>query len=231
MLPIRRRTTLLVILATALTAALIVTLLAAQHGTAPRATRSGSAPSAASTSATPTATALPTHMPPSPVPSGGTTSADVYASQLARALWSVDYAHDSRAQAERYWRGQLADVLPAGTPAGTTVAQAQQAALDALDTRLPSDGMWATLAASRTRSAFTVTSVSEPASWISAIASGQITDPGLTARTVLGVQTLTYGTPEQTARQTQQLTLVMLCPPTTAVCRLEIIPPDSNTGS
>lgn len=231
MIPIRRRTTPVLVVA-AVAVALIVTLLAIQHGAARRASHSDAARSPASTTSTTTATsATSMDTSPSPVPGGGTTSADVYASQLARALWTVDYTQETRNEAERYWRSQLADVLPAGTPAGTTVAQAQQAALDALNTRLPSAGMWATLAASRTRSSFAVTSVSEPASWISAVTAGQITDPGLTARTVLGVQTLTYGTPTQTTRQTQQLTLVLLCPPTTVVCRLEIIPPDSNSGS
>jgi hypothetical protein len=159
-----------------------------------------------------------------------TTSADVYATDIALALWSVDYPSTSRAQVIAFWRGELADTLPAGTPAGTTLGQAQDAALSALDSRLPTAATWLNLAAARTRSAFTVTAVSEPATWISAVANGTITDPGLTARTVIGVQALTYGPPgsRHTSMQSQQLTVVLLCPPTTDACRLEIIPPDNT---
>jgi hypothetical protein len=179
-------------------------------------------------------TTAPTTVPSAPAPtaaaSTGGGSPDSYAAYLARALWTIDYTRRSRAQEEEFWRAQLADVVPAGAPAGTTVTQAQQAALSTLDARLPTAATWATLAATHTQSRFNVTSVSEPSSWISAVAAGQITDPGLTARTVLGVQTLSYGTPAHTTRQTQSVTIVMLCQPTTSTCRLEIIPPDDGSS-
>jgi hypothetical protein len=180
------------------------------------------------------ASSPPSTAPSAPAPTAALSardgSPDSYAADLARALWAIDYTQVTRAQEEQFWRAQLADVVPAGAPAGTTVTQAQQAALSTLDARLPTAATWTTLAATHTRSRFEVTSVSEPSSWISAVAAGQITDPGLTARTVLGVQSLTYGTPAHTTRQTQSVTIVMLCPPTTSTCRLEIIPPDDGSA-
>jgi hypothetical protein len=156
-----------------------------------------------------------------------TSSPDVYAAAVAEALWNVDYAATSRDAVLAFWRAQLARTLPAGTPAGTTLAQAQDAAMSTITDYLPSDATWSTLASDHTVSSFAPTAVSEPPSWVAAIAAGDIADPGLTARTVIGVQKLTYefGGAMRTLPQTQQLTVALLCPPTTVACRVEVIPP------
>jgi hypothetical protein len=161
-----------------------------------------------------------------------TASADVYATAVAEALWDIDYATTSRDAVLAFWRAQLSPVLPAGTPTGTTLAQAQAAAMSTISDYLPSDAMWSTLAHDRTASSFTVTGVSEPPSWIEAISSGEIADPGLTAREVIGIQKITYGTgvARRTTTQTQQLIVSTLCPPTTAACTVEIFPPRGDLG-
>jgi hypothetical protein len=161
-----------------------------------------------------------------------TGSADAYAAAVATALWDVDYASTPRDALLAFWRAQLASVLPAGTPAGTTLAQAQGAALSTITDYLPSAPMWSTLAHDRTVSSFTVTGVSEPPSWVEAVSSGKIADPGLTARDVIGVQKITYGTgtTRRTTAQTQQLIIAMLCPPTTAWCSVEVFPPRDTSG-
>lgn len=165
-----------------------------------------------------------------------TDSADVYAAAVARALWNVDYGAVTRDAVIQFWRGQLAPVLPTGTPPGTTVAGAQAAGMSTVESLLPSAAMWSTLAGEHTTSSFTVTGVSEPPSWIAAVSSGRIADPGLTAREVIGVQTLAYGTgaARRTTEQTQQLDVAMLCPPTTSRCSVEIFPPggavDTSAG-
>lgn len=161
-----------------------------------------------------------------------TASADAYAAAVANALWGVDYASMPRDRLLAFWRAELATALPAGTPAGTTLAQAQAAALSTIAGYLPSAAMWSTLAHDRTVSTFTVTGVSEPPSWIEAVSSGKIADPGLTAREVIGVQKITYGTgaARQTTTQTQQLIVAMLCPPTTASCSVEVFPPRDTSG-
>jgi hypothetical protein len=146
---------------------------------------------------------------------------------VAEALWNIDYSTSKRDTVLAFWRHQLAPALPAGAPTGTTLTQAQDAAMSTITDLLPSAGMWATLAQDHTASAFTVTGVSEPASWMEAVTSGEITDPGLTAREVIGVQKLGYGAgaARRTTAQTQELIVAMLCPPTTAWCSVEIFPP------
>ena len=162
-----------------------------------------------------------------------TTSADMYATEAATTLWTVDYAASSRQQVLNLWQNELAETLPEGTPSGTTVAQAQAAAMSTLEAYLPNAASWSNLASDSTKSAFAVTSVAEPPSWVAAVATGAITDPGLTARTVIGIQTLSYGagTSARVTTLTQQITIAMLCPPTVANCRLEIIPPRDSAGS
>jgi hypothetical protein len=183
----------------------------------------------------------PTTTPASPSPSRKsfvrtlpvTSSADVYAAAVAEALWRLNYAATSRDAVLAFWRAQLAPTLPAGTPAGTTLSQAQDAAISTISDYLPSAGMWPSLADDHTVSSFTVTGVSEPPSWVAAVTSGDIADPGLTARTVIGVQKLSYraaGATRSTS-QTQQVTVAMLCPPTTASCTVEIIPPSDSVDS
>ena len=166
-------------------------------------------------------------------PIGRTGSADVYAAAVAKALWNVDYRRTSRASVLAFWQGELATTLPSGTPAGTTIKQAQDAAMSTLSAYLPSAQMWNVLASNRTVSSFTVTGVSEPTSWVSAIQNGQITDAGLTARSVLGVQTLAYGLgkAKRTTRQSQTLLVAMLCPPSDAACRIEVFPPRTTSGT
>lgn len=161
-----------------------------------------------------------------------TPSADVYAAAVATALWDIDYPATDRTQLLAFWRQQLATAVPAGLPAGTTLAQTQDAAMSTLQSYLPTAAMWTNLSRDHTVSRFMVTAVSEPPSWVTAIAGGQITDPGLTARTVLGVQTITYGvgTSRRTTSQSQQLTVALLCPPTTGACSVEIIPPTDTAG-
>ena len=220
-----------------LSAALLVTSASPHRRGTPRAypTSSPGPRSSARASRTPDPGSEPT--PPAAAPAlaplPATPSADIYASEVAGALWSVDYTSTTRAQLIGFWQHELAATLPTGTPAGTTVAQAQAAAMSTLDLYLPSAPMWPTLARDHTVSAFKLTAISEPASWVSAVASGQIADPGLTARTVIGVQTLTYGagTARRTSAQSQQLTVAMLCPPTTSSCRVEIIPPTDAAGA
>src|SRR5262249_28790860 len=121
-----------------------------------------------------------------------TTSADVYAEAVANTLWNVDYARTSRDAVLAFWRAQLSPVLPAGTPPGTALGQAQAAAMSTLAGLIPSAGTWSTLAGDRTVSSFRVTGVTEPPGWVEAISNGQIVDPGLTAREVIGVQKLSY---------------------------------------
>lgn len=171
--------------------------------------------------------AMPAHVLPR------TASADAYAAAVARALWDVDYASTPRDVLLAFWRAQLASVLPAGAPPGTTLAQAQAAALSTITDYLPSVPMWSTLARDRTVSSFTVTGVSEPPSWVEAVSSGKIADPGLTAREVIGIQKITYGTDasRQTTAQTQQLIVAMLCPPTTSWCTVEVFPPRDTSGT
>lgn len=161
-----------------------------------------------------------------------TASADVYAAAVAKALWNVDYASTSRVAVLAFWRTQLADVLPAGTPAGTTIGEAQAAGLSTISDYLPSAAMWSTLGRDGTASSFTVTGVSEPASWVEAVSSGKIVDPGLTAREVIGVQRITYGRSgaQQATAQTQQLIVAMLCPPTSDACTVEVFPPRDPSG-
>jgi hypothetical protein len=156
-----------------------------------------------------------------------TSSADVYAAAVASALWNINYAATSRDSVVAFWRAQLAPTLPAGTPAGTTLTEAQDAAMSTISDYLPGDATWSTLAGDHTVSSFTATGFSEPPSWVAAVAAGEIADPGLTARTVIGVQKLIYasGGVTHTLTQTQQVTVAMLCPPTTVACRVEVIPP------
>ncbi|MDQ1720233.1 MAG: hypothetical protein QOE89_4186, partial [Pseudonocardiales bacterium] len=58
-------------------------------------------------------------------------------------------------------------------------------------------------------------------------------DYGLTARTVAGVQTVTYGAGRgrHQTRQIQDAVIAMLCPPTSQPCRVEVFPPRSMPGS
>lgn len=240
---LHRRTRGRLVLAVAVAVLLIAAaVFAAALGRSPeRPAAVTSPPAGPSTRATSPIPAQPsTSIPVTPTQSGvaalpplsRTSSADVYAAEVARALWNVDYADTSRAALLAFWRGELADALPDGTPAGATLAQAHAAAMATLRSRLPSAVMWATLARGQTVSRSTVTSVSEPASWVAAVTAGRIADPGLSARTVLGVQSISYGTgpARRTTRQTQQVTVAVLCPPTTGACRLEILPPTGDTG-
>lgn len=189
------------------------------------------------TSTLPPLVASTTQVPSSSAPAvaqlPGTSSADVYATEAAKALWTIDYASTNRESVLTFWRAQLATVLPAGTPPGTTLAAAQDAAMSTLTDLLPTSAVWSSLARDHTVSTFTVTGVSEPPSWVEAVSSGKIADPGLTAREVVGVQKISYGTGTavRTTAQTQQLVIALLCPPTTVSCRVEVFPPSDTSGT
>jgi hypothetical protein len=157
----------------------------------------------------------------------------VYASAVAQALWTIDYARTGRDQLIDLLKSALATQLPAGSPAGSTVGQAQASAMSTFDDYVPTGSVWANLAASHTKSSFVVTGVTEPASWVAAVTSGQITDPGLTARTVTGVQSITYdgAVDPTTTTQTEEITVALLCPPTTQWCSIEIVPPRDAAGT
>lgn len=211
-------------------------------GLAERAHRPGTNPAQQATAPTTVAAAPgPSPTPPSTTyttaplahPLPRTASADEYAAAVAEALWNLDYTATPRDAFLGFWREQLSAVLPAGTPAGTTLGQAQAAAMSTISDYLPSAAMWVTLASDHTMSSFTVTGVSEPPSWVEAVTSGAITDPGLTAREVIGVQKLIYGTgaDRRTTMQTQQLIVAMLCPPSTEWCTVEIFAPRDATGA
>jgi hypothetical protein len=162
-----------------------------------------------------------------------TQSADVYAAEIAKAIYGVDYTRQSRAHIVAFWQGELARALPQGVPAGTTLVQAQDDGMATLAAYVPTDAVWATLAKDHTSSSFRVTAVSEPPSWVAGVTSGKIVDPGLTARTVLGVQTLRYGSDPNhlyTATLSRELTVVMLCPPTISSCKVEVFPPRDNAA-
>lgn len=169
---------------------------------------------------------------PPPRPLASTSSADAYAAAVAKALWTVGYSRNTRDQLLAFWRGEIAAAVPAGTPAGTTLADARAASLSTVEAYIPTQGAWEALAADRTTGEFAVTSVSEPSSWVQAIAANKIIDPGLTARTVVGIQTTSYGpaAARHTVKQTQQVTVAMLCPPTQDSCRVEVLPPVGSTG-
>jgi hypothetical protein len=237
---VRRRLVVLGAVLALVLGCLIVLLVAGDDHRPPVAKRMRGTSTAPAASTTRPRSAVVTAALPSPPPTRAPfvrlmprTSADVYAAAVAEALWNIDYAATDRAAVLAFWKGQLATTLPAGAPSGTTLAQAQDAAMSTLSEYLPSAAMWATLARDHTVSSFTVTGVSEPPSWVAAVADGEIADPGLTARTVVGVQKLSYAADgaTRTTAQTQQLTVAMLCPPTTAWCSLEIIPPRGETDT
>jgi hypothetical protein len=232
----RGQLTALVVTALAVSLAVLVVLaLPARTHHAVKSSRSTRSESPVVSVPAPTATVTPpasSGAPPAHVlPRTG--SADAYAAAVAKALWDVDYASTTRDAVLAFWHAQLASVLPAGAPSGTTLAQAQAPALSTITDYLPSAPMWSTLADDATVSSFTVTGVSEPPSWVEAVSSGKIADPGLTAREVIGVQRIAYGsgTARRTTAQTQQLIVALLCPPTTAWCSVEVFPPRDTSGT
>lgn len=214
-------------------AALILT--SGHHAGAPAARMEPSVTAASSSTVSEASPSSPASSPSPPALPGlpATASPDVFAAEVTRALFGLDYRVDSRGGVVAFWQRELATVLPAGVPAGSTLADAQSAAMSTIADYLPTAATWTNLAQDNTVSRFTVTGVTEPPSWVAGVTSGKITDPGLTARTVLGIQTITYGvgSARRTTAQSQQLTVAMLCPPTTAACALEILPPRDTAGT
>jgi hypothetical protein len=162
-----------------------------------------------------------------------TTSPDRYAAEVATRLLSVDYPSTPRRGLLAIWRGQLSDTLPLGVPRGTSLHAARKAGLSSIGSVLPSASMWATLAAAGTVTRFTVTAVTEPPAWLAALGDGQITDPGLTARLVSGLETTRYRNGSETgqSRASESIVVAMLCPPSATRCRIEVLPPSAALGS
>jgi hypothetical protein len=162
-----------------------------------------------------------------------TTSADVYAAEVARGLLSIDYATTSRRETLSMWRAEVANTLPLGVPRGTTLSSARKAGLASIDAALPSAAMWPSMAAEAIITHFQVTAVTEPPSWLAAVADAEITEPGLTARTVSGVENIRYrsGPTASTSTVPESIVVAMLCPPSSLRCRLEVLPPAADLVS
>jgi hypothetical protein len=126
---------------------------------------------------------------------------DLYAAAFVRELLTQDYRTD-RARPLAWVQSESAqssDPLVVGlTPADLRDRMAVASVQDGVNgpAPVPTPDNWADLAARQGRTAVQVQRVIEPVSWASAVASGQISDPGVTARQVdaqVTLQTMDHG--------------------------------------
>lgn len=153
-----------------------------------------------------------------PAPLPRTISPADYASAVAVALFSVDPSALSRDAFLQFWRGELPTVVYSDAAADGLTLETQN--YDAIDNLvqgwIPSQEAWNQVARRRVTSALTITSVSVPDFWATAVASGQFTDPGLRMERVLGIVSQTDSTSGQSATTSRPIVidLGLLCAPT-----------------
>lgn len=215
--PRRNRRFIATCMAVASAAALIaVTLVSHRHREASighASTPSSAAPSGTSSEAT--ATPEPGTI-PAPLPR--TMSPTDYASAVAVALFSVNPSMVSRDAFLQFWRGELPTVVYSDAAAdGLTLETQNNDAIDNLvQGWIPSQEAWDQVAQRRVTSALTITSVTVPDFWATAVASGRFTDPGLRMERVLGIVSQTDSTSGQPATTSRPIVidLGLLCAPT-----------------
>ena len=114
---------------------------------------------------------------------------DLYAAAFVRQLMAQDYRTDRQqllawVQSES---AQSTDLLVVGlTPVNLRSRMAVASVQDGVNGPgpVPSEGVWADLAGRQGHTTVEIQRVTEPVSWAAAVAGGQITDPGVTARQV-----------------------------------------------
>lgn len=125
-----------------------------------------------------------------------TTQPDLFAAEFARRLLSQDY-RTPRQTLLSWVQGESAltpEPLVVGlVPPSLRGRWAVFTVIDATDgpTPIPTTGQWARLAEQAGTSTVRIQRVIEPMAWSNAVESGQITDPGITARIVSAEVTLT----------------------------------------
>jgi hypothetical protein len=119
----------------------------------------------------------------------------VYAAAVASHLFDISPANVSRSEFLRYWWANLPTVVYSdGASRGLTLAVQNADAISNLTHGwIPSQATWNAEASQGTVSQLRITSISVPAYWINAVASGKFTDPGLHMERVTGVLSQSYG--------------------------------------
>lgn len=146
---------------------------------------------------------------------------DLYAAEFVRHLLTQDYRTD-RESLVRWVDAQAAttrEPLVVGLiPAELRDRYAVFSVTDAVDSPapIPTRGEWEALALQRGYTSVTIDRVEEPLSWTNAVASGRVTDPGITGRDVSAtvVRHLTVDGKERSAKFSVALSLNLEGPPT-----------------
>jgi len=156
--------------------------------------------------------------PASPQITGAATEqADLYATEFVRRLLSRDYAKVPR---DSHLAWVQAESAPTTEP--LVIGLVPESARDRFaiwsvtDTTagpapVPEQGEWTQLAAQRAVDSAQVERIHQPVVWTNAVASGRITDPGVTAREVFA--TVTRSSPDGTQRFSVAVSLNLEGPP------------------
>jgi hypothetical protein len=179
-------------------------------------------------SRTPSAAVLP--------PLARTDDPEVYAREVATALFGVDASKVTRTEFLRFWQDEAPTVVYADAATKGLTLSAQDA--DVIDNLtswwIPPPSAWASEAADRAVSSLAITSVSVPDYWVNSVADGTFRDPGLHMERVMGVLSQHYGTDpahRYTAARSVVIDLGLLCGPTqSGGCRLVAPQPPPGIG-
>ena len=140
---------------------------------------------------------------------------DLYAAAFAGELLTQDYRTSSRQELLAWVQSESAqstDPLVVGlTPVDLRSRMAVASVQDGINglAPVPSQSDWAKLAGRHGHTTVQIQHVSEPVNWASAVANGQITDPGVTARQVDAEVTLQTTNQGKTTRQRFSVSLVI----------------------
>lgn len=182
------------------------------------------------------------HRPPSSTPPPtpalpATDDPDLYAREVATALFGASPAQTTRAELLSVMQSDLPTVVYSDAAAkGLTLERQNSDAMQNLTKYwVPSQAAWSSEARDNTTNTVTIASVTVPDYWADAVATGKFRDPGLHVERVMGVLAQSYGTnPMHRYRSARPIVidLALLCGPTQpGGCRLVAPQPPPSSGT